>query len=80
MIRGAARSDATVRWLKADFIAGARADGVVGILMLTPERLGNGGLALPWVTELPVACDSTTAPTSTPEATPSRSGRSTSPP
>lgn len=32
---------AAVRWLKASYIAGAAADGLVGILMLIPERMGE---------------------------------------
>ncbi len=31
---------ATVRWLRASYIAGAVADGLVGILMLLPDRKG----------------------------------------
>lgn len=30
-----------VRWLRASYIAGAVADGLVGILMLLPERMGE---------------------------------------
>ena len=32
---------ATVRWLRASYIAGAVADGLVGILMLLPGRMGE---------------------------------------
>jgi hypothetical protein len=32
---------AAVRWLRASYIAGAVADGLVGILMLLPDRMGE---------------------------------------
>ena len=32
---------AAVRWLRASYIAGAVADGLVGILMLLPGRMGE---------------------------------------
>ncbi len=33
--------ESAVRWLKVSYIAGAVADGVVGILMLLPGRMGE---------------------------------------
>jgi hypothetical protein len=33
--------DSAVRWLKASYLAGAVADGLVGILMLLPSRMGE---------------------------------------
>ncbi len=33
--------EAAVRWLKASYIAGAVADGLIGILMLIPGRMGE---------------------------------------
>ena len=33
--------DAAVRWLRASYIAGAVADGLIGILMLLPDRMGE---------------------------------------
>jgi hypothetical protein len=32
---------AAIRWLKASYIAGAVADGLIGILMLLPDRMGE---------------------------------------
>ncbi len=34
--------DSAIRWLKASYIAGAVADGLVGVLMLLPDRMGEG--------------------------------------
>jgi hypothetical protein len=36
-----------VRWLKASFLLGAVVDGVVGILMLIPSRMGETGFRYP---------------------------------
>ena len=33
--------DSAIRWLKASYVAGAVADGLVGILMLLPGRMGE---------------------------------------
>jgi hypothetical protein len=33
--------NARIRWLKASFIAGAVADGIIGILILIPSRMGE---------------------------------------
>jgi len=33
--------NAKIRWLKASFVAGAVADGLVGILILIPSRMGE---------------------------------------
>jgi hypothetical protein len=33
--------NARIRWLKASFIAGAVADGIIGIMMLIPSRMGE---------------------------------------
>ena len=30
-----------IRWLRANYIAGAFADGLIGILMLIPSRMGE---------------------------------------
>ena len=38
---------ATVRWLRASYIAGAVADGLVGILMLLPDRMGEAEFRYP---------------------------------
>jgi hypothetical protein len=35
--------DTTIRWLKVSYIAGAVADGLAGILMLIPSRMGETG-------------------------------------
>jgi hypothetical protein len=36
-----------VKWLRASYIAGAVADGLVGILMLIPDRMGETGFRYP---------------------------------
>ena len=36
-----------IRWLRASFIAGAVADGIVGILMLIPSRMGETEFRVP---------------------------------
>ncbi|NIM90197.1 MAG: hypothetical protein GTO17_04535 [Candidatus Aminicenantes bacterium] len=33
--------DSAIRWLRASYIAGAVADGLIGILMLIPGRMGE---------------------------------------
>jgi hypothetical protein len=33
--------DTKIRWLKASFLAGAIADGLIGIMMLIPSRMGE---------------------------------------
>lgn len=33
--------ESEIRWLRASYIAGAVADGVIGILMLIPSRMGE---------------------------------------
>ena len=33
--------NAQIRWLKASFIAGALADGIIAIMMLIPSRMGE---------------------------------------
>ena len=33
--------EAAVRWLKASYVAGAVADGLIGVLMLLPSRMGE---------------------------------------
>ena len=36
-----------IRWLKASYIAGAVSDGIVGILMLIPDRMGETDFRVP---------------------------------
>jgi len=38
---------AAVRWLRASYIAGAVADGLVGVLMLMPSRMGETEFRVP---------------------------------
>lgn len=39
--------DTAVRWLRASYIAGAVADGLIGILMLLPGRMGETDFRYP---------------------------------
>jgi len=36
-----------LRWLKASYMAGAVADGIIGILMLMPDRMGEAEFRYP---------------------------------
>lgn len=36
-----------IRWLKASFMAGAVADGIIGIMMLIPSRMGEAEFRYP---------------------------------
>ena len=39
--------ESAVRWLKASYITGAVADGLIGILMLLPGRIGEAEFRYP---------------------------------
>ena len=41
------RKKIAVRWLKASYIAGVLADGLVGVLMLIPDRMGETEFRVP---------------------------------
>jgi len=41
MTQAGVEMESAVRWLKASYIAGAVADGLIGILMLLPGRMGE---------------------------------------
>ena len=40
--------ESAIRWLRASYLAGAFADGLVGVLMLWPQRMGRASSATPW--------------------------------
>ncbi len=39
--------ESAIKWLKASFIAGAVADGLIGVLMLLPGRMGESEFRYP---------------------------------
>ncbi len=41
MTRAAAQTESALRWLRASYLLGAAADGLIGILMLLPGRMGE---------------------------------------
>ncbi len=42
-----ARMNVAIRWLRASYIAGAVADGLIGILVLIPARMGQTEITYP---------------------------------